>query len=217
MTATAPTWGGRTWDLPKPEEIGRIIGIPFENNGWHNNCHAVSLAFLRKGLVEGRVARGSAEGVGVHSWIVLAQEPGVKPNCYLDTAQILDPTIHCWHPGMEPLWQGIMADGMHHLPGRDSIWNHGCPLPGDGPPLELVVPDGPDPMGRRAFLKLLETTGGGPVTMETFRALYHGPLQGWPAGALLDLLLDQHPDFETWVPIDVVGMLTERNPDGLYW
>jgi hypothetical protein len=40
---------------------------------------------------------------------------------------------------------------------------------------------------------------------------------GWPASEILVRFLEDHPDHEAVVPIDIVGMLTDLNPDGLYW
>jgi hypothetical protein len=42
-------------------------------------------------------------------------------------------------------------------------------------------------------------------------------MTGWPAREVLEAFLDQHPTMAPLVPIDLVGMLTDRNPQELYW
>jgi hypothetical protein len=40
-------------------------------------------------------------------------------------------------------------------------------------------------------------------------------VEGWPAAEIIDAIYNT-PELTTWVPIDIVGMLTDRNPKGLY-
>ena len=43
----------------------------------------------------------------------------------------------------------------------------------------------------------------------------HAPLNGWPFGEFI-AAMDDTPDVTALVPIDLLGMYTDRNPSGLY-
>jgi hypothetical protein len=44
--------------------------------------------------------------------------------------------------------------------------------------------------------------------------LAHAPVGGWPAGEIIDAMCESGLD--AVIPIDIVGMVTDRNPQGLY-
>lgn len=61
-----------TLALPPVEQIADTLSWPFE--AWAHQCHAVSIAFVKRGIVPAgsRVARGTARGIGgQHSWVVV--------------------------------------------------------------------------------------------------------------------------------------------------
>ena len=186
-------------DLPFTIEAVAAAG-PMED--WHGDCHAVSLAIIRAGLVEGRVARGSCTGVpSQHSWIALG-------DCYDRYAPIIDPTLWCYRDDVDGIWTGSIDSGLHEPHGYGSIWAWGRPRHGDGPDIEI------DHEGLSSealsFLQLVE-----PLDLKGWSTLAHAPVLGWPAAEIIDRLAD-HPQISTHIPIDRVGMLTDRNPKGLY-
>ena len=65
-------------------------------------------------------------------------------------------------------------------------------------------------MDARAFLELV-----GPLDYHGWGVLAHAPVQGWPSGEILAAITDTKP-LAVLVPIDRLGMLTDRNPGGLY-
>ncbi len=54
----------------------------------------------------------------------------------------------------------------------------------------------------------------GPLDRRGWATLAHAPVEGWPAGEILGAMCDS--GMEAVVPIDIIGMLTDRNPSGLY-
>ena len=58
----------------------------------------------------------------------------------------------------------------------------------------------------------------GPLDHRGWGALWSRTgMQGWPAREILEACLDQHPTMSALVPIDILGMVTDRNPSELYW
>ena len=200
--------------LPPLEQIADAIGLPLDE--WHGNCHTVSLAMLREGIVQGRVARGTARGVGSqHSWIALC-DPSLSPltpAVYDPAVPILDPTLWCYREDVEGLWHGTLADDIHFPHGGRRVWDTGCPMPGVGEP---IVFDGL-PSSAAAFVRFLDNQNGGrPLDLEGWSRLVHGGLRGIPElSALVEAAAD-HPDLRARIPIDIIGMHTSRNPGGLY-
>jgi hypothetical protein len=198
-----------------PHGLAALIGIPYE--AWANRCHEVSLALLKTGRFgPGRIARGMAEGVGSqHSWIVLSWDP------YDDEATVVDPTIvpllrqrgiagtndpeglpdimveHAWKLSNQP-----------H--GKGSIWAFGRPQESAGNPVELT-PSAELSKAARMFLSIL-----GPLDHRGWMQLASQcPVGGWPAAEII-AAMDDTPELSALVPIDRLGMLTSRNPGGLY-
>lgn len=55
----------------------------------------------------------------------------------------------------------------------------------------------------------------GPLDRPGWMRLASCPVGGWPAAEVL-AAMDDTPALQTLVPIDRLGMLTDRNPGGLY-
>lgn len=185
-------------------EIADAIGIPFEN--WAKQCHAISLAIVKAGLVPGgRVARGTCHGVGgQHSWIVDGRD------CYSIDAKIIDPTLWSYVPTVHGIWIGTYSSIHQHRPhGHGIIWAWGKPA--DTRPGERIKFDRTG-LSKTAcgFLDLVE-----PLNQSGWMMLFsNAPVGGWPAGEIIDAACEQ--GMEWMIPVDRVGMLTERNPAGGY-
>lgn len=174
-------------------------------DGWARQCHAASLKLVQNGeLGACRVARGSCKGVGgQHSWVVLGGD------CYDDDAVIIDPTLWSYDETVTGVWVGTYRDGRHRPHGKGSIWDWGRPNEATGPVIELT-PRKPFSSSAEIFLELL-----GPLDYEGWIQLAHAPVGFWPAGEILDAI--EHTEgLSGRVPIDILGMVTELNPKGLY-
>jgi len=172
---------------------------------WGKRCHAASLHLVRADnlLPVARVARGVCEGIGgQHSWVVLGWD------CYDREATLIDPTLWSYDYSVEGVWTGTIEAGRHHPHGDQSIWEWGRPLDPTGPILEL---EPRTPFSERAlrFLDIL-----GPLDEVGWRQLAHAPVRGWPSDEILPAIEDTFGG--EWVPIDIIGMVTDRNPSGLY-
>lgn len=184
-------------------ELAEQIGIPFEK--WAYRCHEISLKLLRTGFFgKGRIARGTARLVGSqHSWIVLSGD------VYDPDAEIVDPTLWVYDKNLPGVWQGPNLF-QHHPAGLGNIWQYGRPLRPSGEPVALT-PAVPLSGMAQGFLDLL-----GPLDLHGWHDLANGPMQGFPAGEII-AAMDDTPALRALVPIDVLGMLTRRNPGGLYY
>lgn len=167
-------------------------------------CHAASVALVRSGVLgESRVARGTVEGVpGQHSWVVLGMD------CYAPDAVIVDPTLWSYRDDVVGVWSGPPSAYSHRPHGWGSIWEWGNPNAGSGEPIMLDV-EGLSCFAQ-TFLGLV-----GPLSLEGWRSLFNAPVGGWPAAEIVDAAAD-HPQLRALIPVDRVGMLTDRNPGGLY-
>lgn len=181
--------------------LATLIDVPYEE--WAHNCHSISLKLLKTGeFGTGRIARGWANGVrGQHSWIVLGNY------VYDPRAIIVDPTIWSYVPDID----GIvvlrnMKDRAPH--GAGSIYDAAKPAAGDGKPIELT-PVKPFSRAAQSFLAEL-----GPLDMKGWMQLANSPVQGWPAKEILTAMVDSK--MGVYVPIDILGMVTDLNPKGLY-
>lgn len=174
------------------------------------DCHSVSLALVRSGLLgKGgrrlRVARGACIGVpGQHSWVVLG-------NPYESKAQIVDLTLWSYDPTAPRIY---VQDGMgdrYRPKGFGFIFDSEKPHSRGGEPMLLQM----ERLSAQArqFLHIV-----GPLDAPGWAALWSRTgMLGWPAKEILIAFLDQYPSLKTLVPIDIVGMLTDRNPENLYW
>ncbi len=198
-----PSAPAREASLTVPEVV-TAIGIPRDR--WARNCHGVSLAIVKSGVLgqPARVARGTCAGVGgQHSWVVLGDD------CYDPKVKILDATLWSYDQTVPVLWWGTYRDGRHTPHGHGSIWKYGRPLPGDGPPIELT-PSKPFSRPARAFLELL-----GPLDAAGWMRLANAPVGNWPAAEIIAAMADTSGTAGL-IPIDTLGMVTDRNPGGLY-
>ena len=169
---------------------------------WKHNCHGASLALV-KSAIGGRVARGWCLGVmSQHSWVVLG-------DCYDYKAVIIDPTLWSYDPKVKGVWVGTLAHGKHKPHGVGSIWAYGKPAPPVDAPIKLR-PKKPLSGNAQFFLALV-----GPLDYRGWGTLANGPMEDWPAGEIL-AAMDDTPALSALVPVDKLGMLTDRNPGGLY-
>lgn len=186
------------------DAVAAAIDWPFER--WAHQCHAVSLAIVRAGFVPGgRVARGTCTGVmSQHSWIVAGDD------CYAADARIIDPTLWSYDSAVDGVWYGTARDG-RHVPhgGTGSIWTYGKPTHAGGDTITLT-PAEPLSAEARRFLRMVE-----PLDRTGWSVLLHAPVDGWPAGEIVAAASDT-PALAALVPIDLLGMLTDRNPSGGY-
>lgn len=173
-------------------------------------CHSVSLGLVRSGLLgEGgpslRVARGACFGVGgQHSWVVMG-------NPYDDRAVIVDLTLWSYNPSQPRIWLGSGQSGLHRPKGYGWIYDSPKPQDHGGEILEFDT-KGMTPEARR-FLNVI-----GPLDARGWGRLWSGcGMMGWPAKEILEAFLDQYPTLGPLVPIDIAGMVTDRNPQEIYW
>jgi hypothetical protein len=171
---------------------------------WKYQCHAASAKLVKADIFDqARVARGTCEGVaGQHSWVVIGMD------CYDDKALIVDPTLWSYRDDVEGIWYGSYTDGWHEPHGKGNIFKWGRPDPAEpGTEVELQ-PEKPFSRTAQQFLDLL-----GPIDEAGWRILAHAPVEGWPAAEILPAINRTVGEF---VPIDIIGMLTDQNPGGLY-
>lgn len=183
-------------------EAERSLG-PLDH--WYHKCHAASIEVVNDASFpfEARVARGFCEGVGgQHSWIVLGMD------CYDKGALIIDPTLWSYDDSVEGIWTGNMRIGRHRPHGSGNIFKYGKPASGDGEPITLDAPEGGWSDEAELFIDLI-----GPMDETGWRGLANFPVEGWPAAEIIGAIADEWPAV---VPIDILGMLTDRNPGGLY-
>lgn len=201
--------------LPPAEEVAERIGWPFP--AWAQQCHAVSLAIVKAGILPAgsRVARGTAHGVmGQHSWIVVGPGDGTLADCYADDAAIVDPTLWSYRDDVEGIWVGRAGSGFDHVPhGKGPhIMDWGRPEYPTGEPI---------PLAPEAFAKLSATAKSwvrdmfGPLDRRGWMQLASMTVVGWPAAEIIRAMHDT-PELAICVPIDRLGMLTDVDPEGLY-
>lgn len=187
------------------DAVAEAIDIPLDR--WPGQCHIVSLAMVQcPGLLpRSRVARGACRNVRAqHSWIVLGWD------CYDPEATIIDPTLWTYDDQVDGIWIGT-ADPEIHLPhGAGDIWTFGRPAFPTGPVVELDVE-----LSRDAafFLSLAAPQG---LDVSGWGVLARSPVGGWPAAEII-AAMDDTPALAARVPIDILGMLTDRNPGGMYF
>lgn len=192
---------------PEPLDVTVLesaLDLPFEQ--WAHQCHGVSLGIVQSGLIPGpcRVARGSCDGVPAqHSWIV------VGVDCYAQPTEIIDPTLGSYRDDVDGIWYGTNRTYNHTPHGAGNIWAAGRPPQPTGPVLELA-----ETLSRPAteFLKIAAPDG---LDRNGWAVLAHLPVGGWPAAEIIDAMAST-PPLAPLIPVDVLGMLTDRNPGGNY-
>lgn len=183
----------------------QVLGKPQAE--WAHQCHAISHAIVRSGIyahLNPRVARGTVPGVrSQHSWVVLGED------CYDAETEILDLTLWSYLPQAPVVYCGNRQTWMHTPHGSGNIFMTGMPQSHGGPAIKLT----PEiPLDKRAinFLALL-----GPLDVRGWHTLAHLPVEGWPAKQIITAMY-QTPSIRPLIPIDIVGMVTDLNPQGLY-
>jgi hypothetical protein len=189
-------------------EIEAAVGSPCVE--WGGKCHAISLAVLRTGLFgPGRVARGITAGpTGQHSWIVLGDDP------YEANALIVDPTVWWYRraPGQAFIHVVRNVPGLYIPNGAGNIWDQRGAPPGPVGEIIRLKAEGELSGFARSFLGFC-----GPLDHRGWMVLANAPVEGWPAREIIEAIADDPQLGTALIPIDVLGMLTSRNPGGLYW
>jgi hypothetical protein len=191
------------------EALGRPLG------SFHHDCHNASLRVVKTGIFgPARVARGMSRGTGIsqHSWIVVGEVPpySERPDPWDADAVVADPTMWSYQDAEPYVHFGKNTLKTHVPHGTGSIWAFGHPgncAPGETAALEWKKPPS------KAALVFMDFLG--PLSREGWINLAHYPVQGWPSGEIIGAIADTFG--EAHVPIDILGMTTERNPGGLYW
>lgn len=188
-----------------PETVGLLLeGIGYTGTV-AQNCHVVSLAIVKSGLYPGaRVARGTCEGVGgQHSWVAVDGDP------YNPHGRILDATLWSYDPTVPDIWTGTLNDLRHRPHGAGGFLSAGMPYHHGGREVRLIV-NRPLSEDARDFLAIL-----GPLDLKGWMQVAHLPVEGWPAREIIEAMLDT-PQTAMLVPVDIAGMITDRNPGGAY-
>lgn len=174
---------------------------------WDKQCHAASLRIVQSGIIPAscRVARGWHPHVrGQHSWVVIGA------NVY-DPSAIIDATLWSYDDRVTNIVyeQGIAK--MNWRPhGAGLIWDTGKPPPPREAPV-MLTPTRPLSHAAQHFIDYVL----GPLDRRGWSHLVHGGMEGWPSSEIVEAILDT-PGLAAVVPIDIQGMVTNRNPDGIY-
>ena len=170
---------------------------------WSHNCHGASIKLVQAGIGS-RVVRGTCPGVGSqHSWVIIGN------NCYDRAATIVDPTLWSYRNDVKGVFIGTVETYGHRPHGTGSIWEWGKPVRGSGPTIKLT-PRVQLSAHALSFLSMVE-----PLDREGWARLANAPVEEWPAAEIL-AAIDDTEELMALVPIDRIGMLTDRNPGGLY-
>jgi|SRR5690606_34776025 len=175
---------------------------------WAHKCHQASLAIVNARIFHARVARGFARGViGQHSWVVVGH------NVYRPRA-IIDPTM--WSYADRPpevdyhvcatQWSGRELGYSPH--GSGHIFYGPMPKSSGDLPIEL---EGDHSSEAQRFLHTL-----GPLDARGWMQLFNSPVEaGWPAREIITAAYRQQ-NLRAFIPVDIVGHITDENPGGLY-
>jgi hypothetical protein len=186
------------------EAVENLIG-PIE--AFYHNCHGASLALVRSGLLpEGsRVARGFVRGVrSQHSWALVAPDMVYDPQTY-----VVDLTLWSYVNDAPKLYIA-KASKWPHVPHGQGMLRQGSYSVLNGPVIKTDVELSP---GAQSFLDLWAPRG---MTMDNWRLLLNSPMQGWPSREVV-LAAYKTKALSVLIPIDIVGLLTDENPNSLYW
>lgn len=203
MTVGRPSPLAAARELIASPEFAAVLD-PFDE--WAHQCHAASLHLVKSGICgpDARVARGVCRGVpGQHSWVVLGRD------CYQPKAILIDPTLWSYRDDVIGVWVGRASQFGHAPHGSGSIWKYGRPPAPVDEPVELTPTVPLSPVACR-FLDMC-----GPLDRRGWMFLASAPVEGWPAAEIITAM-DDTVALGALVPIDRLGMLTDRNPDGLY-
>lgn len=190
-----------------------LADFPMEQRS--KNCHATSIHIVASGVFgpEARVARGTHHAVvGQHSWVVI---PGITRNervplVYDIHATVIDATLWSYdrHYDVIAVVENVLITWLPH--GWGNIWDYGPPRRMEvdstdySPRLEGLSEEAAD------FLRRI-----GPLDVFGWMRLFSSPMMGWPSQEIITAAA-QDPVLRPLIPIDIVGMLTDLNPGGLY-
>lgn len=186
-------------------DFEQAVGRPLAEYAF--NCHVASLKLVRSGALgeRCRVARGWTPGVdGQHSWVVLGWD------CYDPDATVVDATLWSYLDTVAQVWIGPASERPHQPQGSwKSIWSWGRP----NEPVDRPVALNREGLSDDAlyFLDWL-----GPLDHRGWAQLAQAPLGDWPAAEIFEAMAHT-PGLRGVVPIDILGMITDLNPDSLYW
>jgi hypothetical protein len=193
--------------MKKPDltmgEVEEAIG-PLER--WASNCHGASLALVRSGLLpEGsRVARGWAKGVrDQHSWVLVTPQMVYDPLNW-----VVDVTLWGYVPEANRLYIAHAGHWPHRPHGQGQL-EHLGPDP-VGPRTSLGVPVS---RAVELFLHMYAPAG---LDRRGWMTLLNGPMQGWPSAEIVAAAY-RTKELKTFIPMDIVGLLTDENPRELYF
>ena len=173
---------------------------------WAKRCHECSIALIRTGLLpdSARVARGWCGSVtSQHSWVVIGDP-------YDEYAPILDGTLWSYTDQDPMLFYCPRGNNQYTPHGAGSIWNYGRPADPTGEVIEL---DADLSKEARDFLALAAPNG---LDRWGWQSLATSPVGGWPSKEIISAM-DDDERLSALVPIDIVGMLTDKNPSELYF
>lgn len=186
-----------------------LLGVDPET--WRGQCHVASLQLVKSGLLaRSRVARGWVKGIGSqHSWVVVGDP--YRPE------RIVDLTRWSYLPehAQEESSAEVPFNERHaYAPhgGTGTIWSYGQPIGAvqmREEPIELTPRE---PLSREAlsFLGLMPELG-----RSGWSVLAHSPVAGWPASEIFEAMY-RTEKLKNLIPIDIIGMITDINPSGLY-
>ena len=183
------------------ESWAKAIKVPYTE--WHNRCHEISLKIIRANLVgmTARIARGTAAEIGVHSWISMG-------NPYAEGISYVDPTRWSWVTPDNPHIEVTSLEAGTHIPqGHGNIWDYGRPPYPTGETVNLNWAELSSEA--KSFLDIV-----GPLDLNGWRVLLNSPVGGWPSKEIITAA-DKDPRLSAYIPVDVIGMLT--NLDDNYW
>lgn len=183
----------------------RVVFGDLDLSTFAGECHAASLEIVRSEAFadqRARVARGWTPDVGKHSWVALGDP-------YDEDVFVLDPTLWSYIDAEPTMWFGRASERPHRPRGFGSIWEYGRPVSTTEAYVELE-PRTPLSYAARQFLALVE-----PLDLWAWGCLANSPVGGWPAREIIEAM-DDTPRLAALVPIDVLGMLTDRNPGRRY-
>lgn len=185
--------------------LAELMQLPLSK--WRHNCHEVSLKLVRTGLLgpDARVARGFCDGVmSQHSWVA------PDGDCYRHGDVVVDLTRWSYDETKPVVYvTKLDRDGEYRPHGAGNIFEWGQPTRGTGPTVKLT-PTEPLSELAKVFLSLL-----GPLDRAGWATLTNAPVEDWPAGEIY-AAMDDTDELKALVPIDKLGMLTDRNPCHLY-
>lgn len=193
-----------SYTAPDVATVEAAIGCPQEE--WALQCHAMSLKLVRSGLLPSgaRVARGGTRKVrGQHSWAVLGDP-------YDPAATVVDITLWSYDPTAPIVYVAKGSDRPHVPHGSGSIWKWGRP---PEPVSEVLELDGDLSPVASDFLRLASPTG---LDYRGWMFLANAPVEGWPAREILTAM-SKSPRLAAAIPIDILGMVTDCNPNELYF